>query len=380
MIEDLEKYYKKNGISAVNFNCKHYYDCKKDSLNFTKAKEATVGEEYEKGEIPRLLFISLDSGSAEKDPRRRTLEYNRKWQRLHHVYEWDQYKHWYKTHQLASCILGNFKEKLKEVDNVRQCFAHTNSAKCCENNPSRAQASSRLFKNCREYIPGEVIVLSPNIVITQGAWAREAIETGFEVIKFNKKFEEVKVILVGKKPALWIHTYHPRNGYFNSKNLPNFHEYGRIAYKFVTKNDEFLPLFDESQIIGFRPEAARKSRHVNQTGTSLREKIVNPVREDHRLAIEMLKEAYGNGNLSKMDCPDRRTKNPQKRRSVAYQIGLVLKANGDWEKGLRLFREAREKHGWLEPKKNPEFCFRWAVRLTAYVEIPEDQEFPETYR
>jgi len=72
MLEQLKNYYKSNGISALNFNCKHQEICRGSCSDFTTAKEAFVGPEYEKGSIPRLLFLSLDSGSEGKDPQDRS--------------------------------------------------------------------------------------------------------------------------------------------------------------------------------------------------------------------------------------------------------------------------------------------------------------------
>ena len=73
MLDALKAYYEANGISALDFRCQHAYQCGADSPRFTAAKESYVGPEYEAGNGPRLLFLSLDSGSADVDPFARTL-------------------------------------------------------------------------------------------------------------------------------------------------------------------------------------------------------------------------------------------------------------------------------------------------------------------
>ena len=67
-------------------------------------------------------------------------------------------KHWYLTHELAWVLLRQFVPGLK-ISRVNRYFAHVNSAKCCQNNPQRRQASSTLFDNCRRFIPGELRIL-----------------------------------------------------------------------------------------------------------------------------------------------------------------------------------------------------------------------------
>jgi hypothetical protein len=42
-----------------------------------KAKEAFIGTEYEKGTLPRLLFVSLDPDRSDSNPRQRTVKYVR---------------------------------------------------------------------------------------------------------------------------------------------------------------------------------------------------------------------------------------------------------------------------------------------------------------
>src|SRR5690606_234200 len=146
---------------------------------FTTAKEAFVSSGYVKHELPRIVFLSLDSGSAEKDPHLKTLESVRIWEEeKENVLALPKNKHWYRTHELAYTILRNFRLDLR-IDQARHYFAHVNSAKCCMNNPQRAQANQILFDNCGEFTPGELEILDPDIIITQGKWAKLVIDKAF---------------------------------------------------------------------------------------------------------------------------------------------------------------------------------------------------------
>jgi hypothetical protein len=239
MLHELRTYYEKNGISALGFSCKHYPDCSAGCPTFTKAKEAFVSTGYENHTLPRLLFISLDSGSGEKNPKYRTLEYMREQEeRFCDVRGLEKFKHWYRTHELARAILRNFKFDLR-LDDVHHFFAHTNSAKCCMNKSERAQADRKLFKNCRGFIPGEVAILNPDIIITQGDAAEQSIlgcfqESNLEdFIHSEFDFPEVRVIFINGSPVLWIHTYHPRNSGGFKSNMERLGEYSRIARDFI---------------------------------------------------------------------------------------------------------------------------------------------------
>mgnify|MGYP000854868990 CR=1 FL=1 len=162
MYDELTAYYKSKGISAIDFACPHYRSCSSTSpQSFTTAKEAFVSRGYVRHELPRIVFLSLDSGSAEKDPVKKTLESIRVWEEeRENIYALPKNKHWYRTHEFAHLVLQNFKPGLT-IDQARHYFAHINSAKCCMNNPQRAQANQILFDNCRAFIPGELEILDP---------------------------------------------------------------------------------------------------------------------------------------------------------------------------------------------------------------------------
>ncbi|NQU05443.1 MAG: hypothetical protein HQ568_05060 [Calditrichaeota bacterium] len=216
MLKQLKKYYEDNGISAINFNCKHEEICRGSCADFTTAKEAFVGSEYEKGSIPRLLFLSLDSGGGCKDPQNRTIEKVSEIKPGRDVSKFHKGRHWYKTHELALKLLEQFSENLS-IDNIADYFAHTNSAKCCMNKERRKMANERLFSNCREYLSGEIAIFQPDILVTQGKMAQVAIEKSYtgkiedteSSLDVNDLCKFKVVEISDRHNALWIPTDHP---------------------------------------------------------------------------------------------------------------------------------------------------------------------------
>ena len=100
-------------------------------------------------------------------------------------------------------------------------FAHANSAKCCMNNPQRKKASAVLFRNCQRYLRGELAILKPDIIVTQGNEAKSAICTmKDQTVQSLDEFASV-ISFIGKK-TFWLHTYHPANwSAFNKQRNQN---------------------------------------------------------------------------------------------------------------------------------------------------------------
>lgn len=268
-IDRLKKYYKKCGISALKFNCKHYKDCRSKCENiskFTTAREPYIGEYYGKKGIPRLLFLSLDSGDADKDPKDRTIHAMRKGCMNLTPDEIVKPRHWYRTNQFAWVIfdelnklskskwdIGHVNKKMdfdpkEQIHKIKPYFAHTNSAKCCMNNIHAKQANKRLFDNCRDYIPDEIRIFNPHIIITQGLMARKAIGESTingtftvkkqrNISKASGKLHDLMIIEInGNTPALWIHHYHPSNYGTFVKNFDKYRAYAKEAAKFIKNN------------------------------------------------------------------------------------------------------------------------------------------------
>lgn len=255
MDKQLSEYYKLKGISAIDFNCPHYHSCSATSpQTFTTAKEAFVSSGYVKHELPRIVFLSLDSGSAEKDPHLKTLESVRIWEEeKENVLALPKNKHWYRTHELAYTILRNFRLDLR-IDQARHYFAHVNSAKCCMNNPQRAQANQILFDNCREFIPGELEILDPDIIITQGKWAKLVIDKAFPELDKSEiitdSTPELKIIQLNNHPVIWIETFHPRHTSFHTVNRAHYSQYVEVIKRFYNLEHQIVfEKIEEPQIM-----------------------------------------------------------------------------------------------------------------------------------
>ncbi len=244
MIEELTSCYLHNGVLATGFTCTHKNECQGDCDSFTGPKSAFVSSGYEAHALPRLLFLSLDSGSGDKNDEnrlplavRQPEEVNRNVLKLH------KHKHWYRTHELAWHILAKFKREL-QIQDAKNFFAHANSAKCCMNKKQRKKADAILFKNCRGYLGGELKILSPDILVTQGNEAKKAIkflkESTTQIID-----EFSSIIKLNGKHIFWLHTYHPNNwGAFNKQRdfdktcnvSKGWVMYSDLMYEFFAKN------------------------------------------------------------------------------------------------------------------------------------------------
>lgn len=246
MLNALEHYYQLKGILSTNFTCQHKDQCSSGCEAFTGPKSAFVSTGFEANQLPRLLFLSLDSGSGERK------EYNRLPLAVRQQNEFDRdtlalhkHKHWYRTHELAWYILQRYKPDLA-VEDVKHYFAHANSAKCCMNKKQRKQADKILFKRCQEYLGEELAILNPKIIITQGNEAKFGIERFRErTLKLLDQFAQI--IELNGKPVFWLHTYHPNNwGAFNRQR--NFDKekqeakgwiaYSDLIYQFVNQTSE----------------------------------------------------------------------------------------------------------------------------------------------
>lgn len=218
LFDDLHAYYDGHGIGAERFTCSHFEPCSQGSPKFTKAKEAYIGQRFGMDGLPRLLFVSLDSGDGgEGGWQARTMEALQRHEEAVSVDKLRKKKnrHWYQTRDLALRLLNPLRPDL-DIHAVHRYFAHTNSAKCCLNLPGRRMAAQRLFDNCRAYIPGELEILAPAILVTQGRWARVAVMAGFD-----GRITEPRRASSGAGPhrfislnapnsTIWFDSHHPR--------------------------------------------------------------------------------------------------------------------------------------------------------------------------
>jgi hypothetical protein len=238
MLAELRRYYDSLGIGAERFACPRFPRCSEGAVQFTTAKEAFVGTEYERGAYPRLLFLSLDSGSADSNPTNRTLQAVRRHEMAERVDLLPRGRHWYVTHEMTWVLLRSFVPGLT-VETTSAYFAHVNSAKCCMNKAQRRQADDRLFDNCRSYIPGELAVLKPDVIVSQGTKAHSVIRSGLTTILESRTVVngvacDMAIVSCGGKQVLWLPTHHPSGyGSFWPQRTACWDAYARAVETFV---------------------------------------------------------------------------------------------------------------------------------------------------
>lgn len=247
MFQQLYRYYEDNGILSTSFTCPHKEQCSSSSPKFTGPKSAFVSTGYENksSNLPRLLFLSLDSGSGDRNDRKRLPETLRRQEETEtDVLALHKGKHWYKTHELAWYIFRQFDPSMR-LEEAKGYFAHANSAKCCMNKPGRKQADRILFKNCQKYLKGELEILCPDIIVTQGAEAKKAVASFYEPLE---RFDEyASIIHMNSQKVFWLHTHHPSGwGAFNrQRNFDKdrdlalgWDKYSRKIYEFIEADKE----------------------------------------------------------------------------------------------------------------------------------------------
>jgi hypothetical protein len=241
IINSIKKYYQRKGISPASyrdFQCPNKSLCKANCQRLMTGNEPLIGLEYEKRTLPRLLIVSAEPAGDEfmKTWKQRTVEAHRIWERseiesmrkgsgLH------PRTHWYKTNQLARWIFEAIVPE-RELQKVSPYFAHTNSGKCSQNRDGHAQATDVLFRNCRDYLGSEIRILRPDIIVTQGMWARIAVQNAnFRVINgaggsiseccaAKSQCCGYKILQIAGRRVLWIAGHHPnsRKKYYQQMN------------------------------------------------------------------------------------------------------------------------------------------------------------------
>ena len=263
LIEELTDYYEEKKILSTNFDCSYFRRCRQgmcltsgnaDNVcdtydTFTPAKSALVGKHYERT-TPRLLFVSSDAGSAIYTASGSTRSHSfasrqsRTPDSLQHHPKFrpsEMNPHWRYTHEMARIILGTcgVLPRTARLEDTLDYFSHANTVKCSVNKRDKGEAPQRLFTKCRGYLRGEIDVLSPDVIITQGRRAKEGVESSFHIasewgvcqtISFSKR-----------KDVLWLPIHHPgdRRGNF-FKESRDWGSDGRPWGRFAEKVREFI--------------------------------------------------------------------------------------------------------------------------------------------
>ena len=233
----VHRFYAVQGISPLQFACEHYSKCRNGCRRFTQALEPYIGRSYGKHGVPRLLFISSNPPSGSKPAQSRTIQARRRWEETKcHQNSLPKQLHWHRTHEFAWRLLRHTLPKL-ETKKSCQYFAHTNSAKCTTNEPGGREGPGRLFRNCQEYLPGEVATFRTDILVTQGKKAQYSIEQAFPEFKErNSKSLDCgyRLFQIAGHRILWIHTTHPSAyGKFNRERRDFWGYWVNVARSFL---------------------------------------------------------------------------------------------------------------------------------------------------
>ncbi|HLH03936.1 MAG TPA: uracil-DNA glycosylase family protein [Bryobacteraceae bacterium] len=209
LLASLNQFYRRNGIHSLDFRCDWKEACRAAAgERFTGPKASLVGRQYELGVLPRILFLSLDSGKASQDPEDRTPEAVRAGEEQNPATGRHKGQHWYQTDEFALIVLSRFQPDLT-IDDAGAYTARVNAAKCCANRKGNRKAPRILFGNCQQYLANELQLLDPAIIVTQANEAWEAMSLLSGVCLTNGDYGHVGVCAANEHPILWLHTYHP---------------------------------------------------------------------------------------------------------------------------------------------------------------------------
>lgn len=203
LVEQLDAYYRERGIHPLDFGCASRSDCAAGCDDFTEARASLVGLGY--GKPIGLVVVSLDPGRGWPKSSDRTLEAVRERESPERVAGLPRGRHWRETYEIAAAVLSAFGRSLTPEQAVSR-FAHVNAAKCTHNLPGSRQAPSRLFRNCRPHMVGELAVLAPDVVVTQGKAAARAIDPLAQIVEEGAGWA---IAELEGRPCFWLRLHHP---------------------------------------------------------------------------------------------------------------------------------------------------------------------------
>jgi hypothetical protein len=91
-----------------------------------------------------------------------------------------------------------------------------------------------MYSVCRTYLAGELPLLCPDVIVTQGVNAAEAlIDLASNVRPFSREIERLRIATISGHDVLWIRTSHPRNGNFFREGGDCWKEFAKAAAEFM---------------------------------------------------------------------------------------------------------------------------------------------------
>jgi hypothetical protein len=211
-------------------NCPNYDVCKRESENFPdKPKMSYIGRKYgNHQELPKLLFLSLDSGDTKDNYS--TIEELQNHTEQDNILSYEKNLHWFQTFNLAVHILKPFlKDLIQNENDVKPFIVHANSAKCNQGKAGRNQADNILFRNCKGFVVEELPLYGSDLIVTQGNRAWDVlcefpnIKSESFQIECTHKSKEIKLNVyvreMNGRKFLHIPMYHPSyyKGYWGQK-------------------------------------------------------------------------------------------------------------------------------------------------------------------
>jgi len=224
----LTAYYMRKGIHPEKFDCQHKSFCRYYAYKgiMTETKMSMVGSQYGSS-YPKICVVSLDPPSGAtgdfSEPYKRTTKYMAKHEDRDYTINRTG-PHWAMTLIIVKDILCQFGYKSQRgsavieesyagrpIENVEPYFAHVNIAKCSMNNPGNKKANRAVHEKCSSsYLLGELQVLKPDILLTQGNLTNEIMG----VLLINRRFMKNELpsafdTNIGKHSVLWLPMPHP---------------------------------------------------------------------------------------------------------------------------------------------------------------------------
>ena len=248
MKEELKQYHESVDIAPVDkmrtynemfseFGCEKRYDCRAVCKeNWCKNQNEAeflfsppikgeggihVSRYYQDGEyegikIPRIMILSLSRPQPkpgedllDPPPPQRS--------------GGDRNQHWPRTLLTVRSLLYPFIGNTDDSP-IEKLFVHVRTAKCCSNVGGGSKEEKKVYENCGVFLPGELSILKPDVIVTQGNDAHgRAQEHAFNVVKkvevsgLDPSIAYIANLKHDNRSTYWLRMIFPTNRYGHMK-------------------------------------------------------------------------------------------------------------------------------------------------------------------